>query len=92
MPRELHAVLASGPTTGTALRGQIGVSQPTLSRLLTQHRSTITKLGRGRATRYARYRRISELPEELPVMRVSTIGGMMRIGVRRDWLTTSACP
>ena len=92
MPREFYAVLASAPTAGTELRGQIGVCQPTLSRLLTQHRSTITKLGRGRATRYARYRRISELPEELPVMRVSTIGGMMRIGVRRDWLTTSACP
>ena len=80
MPRELHAVLASGPTTGNVLRGQIGVSQPTLSRLLTQHRSTIAKLGRGRATRYALYRRIRELPAELPVMRVSTIGGVMRIG------------
>ncbi|MGH8179034.1 MAG: type II toxin-antitoxin system HipA family toxin YjjJ [Steroidobacter sp.] len=79
MDAALSTALHSGPRTGAELRNVLGVSQPTLSRLLGQSRRDIAVLGRSRATRYALYRRIRELPPELPVHRVSASGEVRRI-------------
>jgi hypothetical protein len=57
----------------------LGVSQPTLSRMLQGARAEVAVLGRGRSTRYGLYRRIRELPPELPVHRVSQDGAIERI-------------
>lgn len=79
----MHAALANalfmGTRTGAELRAELGVSQPTLSRMLRGSRAEVAVLGRGRSTRYGLYRRIRELPSELPVYRVSQNGAIDRI-------------
>jgi hypothetical protein len=72
-PSLTHALL-SGPRTSVELREALGVSQPTLSRMLRRARGEVAVLARGRATRYGLYRRIRDLPAELPVYRISRSG------------------
>lgn len=79
MDAALANALFSGTRTGTELRTALGISQPTLSRLLKGTRAEVAVLGRGRSTRYGLYRRIRELPPELPVHRVSQDGAIERI-------------
>jgi hypothetical protein len=79
MDSALANALLSGTRTGAELRAELGVSQPTLSRMLQRSRAEVAVLGRGRSTRYGRYRRIRELPPELPVHRVSQGGAIERI-------------
>lgn len=79
MDAALSNLLAAGSRTGVELREGLGISQPTLSRVLRGSRDEIAVLGRGRNTRYGLYRRIRELPPELPVFRVSQRGDIERI-------------
>lgn len=79
MDAALATVLSSGLRTGNELREVLGVSQPTLSRMLQRTRGQIAVLGRGRSTRYGLYRRVRELPPELPVHRVTSSGDVRRI-------------
>lgn len=79
METTLANALLTGPRTGNELQQELGISQPTLSRLLRGARAEVAPLGRGRSTRYALYRRIRELPPELPVYRVSRTGEIQRI-------------
>lgn len=79
MDAALRNALFSGTQTGAELRATLGVSQPTLSRMLQGARAEVAVLGRGRSTRYGLYRRIRELPPELPVHRVSQDGAIERI-------------
>jgi len=79
MDAALSDALFSGARTGAQLCELLGVSQPTLSRMLRRARGEIATLGRGRATRYALYRSIRELPPELPVHRISADGAIERI-------------
>jgi hypothetical protein len=79
MDAALANALLGGIRTGVELRTALGVSQPTLSRMLQAARADVAVLGRGRATRYGLYRRIRELPSELPVYRVSQSGAIDRI-------------
>jgi hypothetical protein len=60
MDATLTNALLLGPRTGIDLRRSLGVSQPTLSRLLGRARREVAVLG-GRAIRYALYRRVREL-------------------------------
>lgn len=76
----LEAALRRGPQSAAELRQQLGGSQPTLSRMLAGARGDVAIFGRGRATRYAIYRRIRDLPPELSVHRVSVAGEPSRIG------------
>jgi hypothetical protein len=62
------------------LRRRLGISQPSLSRLLARERSDVAILGRGRASRYGWYRRMRELDAEIPVHRVSRAGTTEHIG------------
>lgn len=80
MRSALEDVLRGGPQAAPELRAQLSVSQPTLSRMLGAARGDIAVFGRGRATRYARYRRVRDLPPELPVHRVSIAGESAHIG------------
>jgi hypothetical protein len=86
MDAALANALFSGPRTGVQLREALGVSQPTLSRMLRNARTEVAVLGRGRATRYGLYRRIRELSSDVPVHRVSQSGEIERIAT----LTTIA--
>jgi len=80
MNADLQAALARGPLAAAELRRRLGVSQPSLSRLLREQWSDVAVLGRGRASRYGWYRRIRELDPELPVYRISRGGEAQRIG------------
>lgn len=80
MNADLHAALARGPLVAAELRRRLGVSQPSLSRLLREQWSDVAVLGRGRASRYGWYRRIRELEPDLPVYRISRTGEAQRIG------------
>lgn len=79
MEAALANALSAGTRTGAELRAELGVSQPTLSRMLQGTRAEVAVLGRGRSTRYGLYRRIRELPPELPIHRVSQDGAIERI-------------
>ena len=81
MDAPLADALSSGPRTARELCQTLGVSQPTLSRMLREARAEVAVLGRGRSTRYALRRRIRELPPELPVHRVSASGEVKRIAI-----------
>lgn len=70
----------------------LGVSQPTLSRLITAAGDRVLQLGRGRATHYARTRALPELGTRLPIHRVDEAGRVRPHGVLyllaagRHWL------
>lgn len=76
----LRQCLIAGSATRAELQARLGVSQPTVSRLVTRHADQIAILGRGRATRYALRRTIRELPMELPIHRITTDGRTQEIG------------
>jgi hypothetical protein len=70
----------------------LGVSQPTLSRLITAAGDRVLQMGRGRATHYARTRVLPELGTRLPIHRVDEAGLVRPHGVLhllaagRHWL------
>ncbi|HKY35104.1 MAG TPA: type II toxin-antitoxin system HipA family toxin YjjJ [Polyangiaceae bacterium] len=57
-------------STAGELRAQLGISQPTLSRLLGRMSSRVVVAGRARATRYAARRQAEDLPEHLPIYEI----------------------
>ena len=80
MDPDLSNTLQRGLQSAIEIQSRLGISQPTLSRMLSRERSAIATLGKGRSTRYALYRRIRDLEPALPVHRVSTTGESTRIG------------
>ncbi len=82
MDLSLFAALSTGPKKAPELQRQLGVSQPTLSRVTARARSAgrIAVLGRGRSTRYALLRSIRGLPPELPIYRISRLGQAQQVG------------
>ncbi|WP_164017540.1 type II toxin-antitoxin system HipA family toxin YjjJ [Pyxidicoccus trucidator] len=79
---QLLSVLGrQGPMQAAELAIQLGVSQPTLSRLITAAGEHVCRMGRGRATRYARTRALPELGGRLPVHRVDEAGRVRPYGV-----------
>lgn len=71
---------------------QLGVSQPTLSRLIAAAGERVLRMGRGRATQYARTRVLPGLGTRLPLHRVDEAGQVRPQGVLhllaagRHWL------
>ncbi len=63
---------------GTLAR-ELGVSQPTVSRLLGTAGPRVCRMGRGRATRYAATREVAGLGTHLPVYCISETGRAQRI-------------
>jgi hypothetical protein len=72
--------LATGPKSGKELTTRLGVSQPTLSRILAALGVQVVPLSRGRATRYARPRTVHGMTSLFPVYRVDESGNVRPIG------------
>lgn len=53
MQKSLERALLSGPKTSKQLQAELGISQPTLSRLIIKNAAQVLTIGRARATRYA---------------------------------------
>lgn len=80
MSEKLQAALSSGPRTASELQATLGISQPSLSRLLATRPTEVCRLGRARATRYAWRREIGGLASCQPLYRVTHAGQITRIG------------
>lgn len=63
------------------LSSLLGVSQQTVSRLITAAGDRVCRMGRARATRYARTRSIERLGTRVPVYQVDERGGSRQYGV-----------
>lgn len=80
MSEDLQDALSSGPRTAAELQATLGISQPTLSRLLATRTAEVCRLGRARATRYAWRRAVRGLAPSQPLYRVTHAGQVTRIG------------
>jgi len=78
--RLIEILRERGPTSAADLRSQLGLSAPTLSRLVRGQETLVARLGRGPATRYALRRQVTGLPPELPVYRVDVAGEVAEVG------------
>ncbi len=76
----LLAILSSGSRTASELQQVLGVSQPTLSRLLAVLSGQIVPLGRARATRYARPRVVRGEGSTFPLYKVTEMGDLSSLG------------
>src|SRR4051812_5543370 len=79
-PDELLRVLGRGVLPAAELRQQMGISPATLSRLVAQSGELIARLGRGRATTYARPRPLPEIGWYTPIHRIGEDGRPRRHG------------
>jgi hypothetical protein len=59
----------------------LGVSQPTLSRLIAAAGEQVCRMGRARATRYARTRALPGLGTQVPIHQVDEAGNLRRYAV-----------
>lgn len=78
---DLVRLLSVSPLRRGELQLRLGVSQPTISRWVAAAGDEVVVLGRARATRYARRRRVAGLGGELPVYRVDRAGDAREIGL-----------
>lgn len=72
-----------GIVRGRDLAARLGVSPPTLSRLVAAAGDQVCRLGRARASRYALTRLVPTLGTQLPVRRVDEAGTIHPFGVLR---------
>lgn len=85
----LRALLKMQPLDAASLSQRLGISQPSVSRLLAQAGADVIRIGAARSTRYALARNIPGLPDELPIFMVaqdgsSTAFGQLRL-LQSDW-------
>ncbi len=69
-----------GVLPAAAIAAELGVSQPTVSRLLTQAGERVVRIGRARAARYALAHEIARLGSHWPLYRIDTQARPERIG------------
>ena len=82
----------SGPLTAAALGQALGVSQPTVSRLLALAGARIIRIGRARASRYALGYSIARAGSRWPLYRIDGEGRSTALGeLRACLLYTSRC-
>ena len=72
---------AKGPSAAPELARELGVSQPTFSRLIASMGSRVVRIGRARATRYALTREIARAGCRWPLYRLDADGASHRLGV-----------
>ena len=72
--RLLALLQRQGPLSSAAVQRELGISRPTLSRLMRETDGEILRLGQTRRVRYAAPRRIEGLPAYIPVARVDENG------------------
>ena len=77
---ELMAVLESGPLAARDLATRLGVSQPTVSRLLSAAGDRVLRLGKGPAMRYALPRVFPTMGHRFPIWRVTEVGEIAPFG------------
>lgn len=82
----LRLELASGPQTARVLSQRLGVSQPTVSRLLARQGAQVVRLGGGRNTRYLLARELTGVGAEVPIYQVDELGSTQRLGALRPVL------
>jgi hypothetical protein len=66
---------------GSELTSRLGVSQPTLSRLVAAAGERVCRMGRARATRYALTRSIPHVGSRVPVHQIDAEGAIRQYGV-----------
>lgn len=77
---DLLELLEATPLSASELTRRLGVSQPTVSRLVRAAEDRIVRLGRGRATRYARAAPVFETVLQVPLFVVDERGRLAEIG------------
>lgn len=70
--------------SATELQQALGISQPTLSRLIGKLPEQVTSIGQARATRYALLRHIRNLGAEFPIFQVSEAGQLIDLGMLKS--------
>ncbi len=79
----LKSLLSTGARTPGELQERMGISQPTLSRLVADMAGEVVSLGRGKATRYALPRPIKGGADSFPVYRIDERGDVHLFGTLR---------
>lgn len=79
-PETLIKLLSEGTQPASALYERLGVSQPTLSRMIAQLGISILRFGKARQTQYALRRKIGA-HEKFPLFRVSASGKLEQWGM-----------
>jgi hypothetical protein len=77
----LAALRGTGPVAAAELAGRLGVSQPTLSRLVRAAGERVRRLGKARATRYALARPVPGLGDRLPLFQIDEHGASRPFGM-----------
>lgn len=81
---QLEALLRrDGPLTALAIGTALGVSQPTVSRLLSSAGAAVVRIGKARASRYASGREIARAGNRWPLYRIDAAGRSERLGELR---------
>ncbi|GIK74477.1 MAG: transcriptional regulator [Chloroflexota bacterium] len=75
----IKAVRRLGVATSQELQRELGISQPTFSRLALRAAGQIAVLGRGRSTRYSLPRNVRGLGSEFPVLEIDANGNASQI-------------
>lgn len=75
----IKAVRRLGVATSQELQRELGISQPTFSRLALRAAGQIAVLGRGRSTRYSLPRNVRGLGSEFPVLEIDASGNASQI-------------
>ncbi|GAB2884723.1 type II toxin-antitoxin system HipA family toxin YjjJ [Uliginosibacterium flavum] len=78
LPADLLAILASGPLPAAALVERLGISRPTLSRLVAAAGDAVLRYGAARATAYAARRSVAGR-SAWPIYRIGENGGSQNI-------------
>lgn len=77
----LQTILAGGSKKAPELQQALGISQPTLSRLIQSAGASISSFGSTRSTLYALPRTIPGIGSEVPVYQIDVKGNARRYGV-----------
>lgn len=79
---QLLAILGRlGQARASELGSHLGISQPSVSRLIQAAGERVCRMGAGRNSRYARTRSLSTLGTRLPIHRIDAAGAIHRHGV-----------
>jgi hypothetical protein len=73
-PDTVETLLSLGVTTRAELQGELGVSQPTLSRAIRQLGERVVRVGRGRSARYGLRRELPNIGSSWPVFVIDSKG------------------
>ncbi|HKT72044.1 MAG TPA: type II toxin-antitoxin system HipA family toxin YjjJ [Steroidobacteraceae bacterium] len=79
-PDSLLHVLGRGVATSSELQREFEVSQPTLSRALSDLGDRIVRIGKARSTRYGLRRELPQIGSSWPIFSVSTTGSPTLLG------------